>query len=76
MKNCASTWSRRRNCGAPPESEMAVATSVASSALVMPAAPGFYSRPTRIEQLVDFIVQRIVDQLDLELSIAPRWEGD
>jgi 4-hydroxy-3-polyprenylbenzoate decarboxylase len=47
-----------------------------AGALVMPAAPGFYSRPTRIEQLVDFIVQRIVDQLDLELSIAPRWEGD
>jgi len=47
-----------------------------AGALVMPAAPGFYSRPTRIEQLVDFIVQRIVDQLGLELSIAPRWEGD
>jgi len=43
--------------------------------IVIPAAPGFYHRPTSIDQLVDFIVQRILDQLDLDISIAPRWEG-
>ena len=42
---------------------------------VIPAAPGFYHRPTTIAQLVDFIVQRVVDQLGLDNSIAPRWEG-
>jgi 4-hydroxy-3-polyprenylbenzoate decarboxylase len=47
-----------------------------AGALVMPAAPGFYHRPASIAQLVDFMVQRIVDQLGLELAIAPRWEGD
>ena len=47
-----------------------------AGAVVLPAAPGFYHRPVRIEQLVDFVVQRIVDQLGLELAIAPRWEGD
>ena len=46
-----------------------------AGAVVIPAAPGFYHRPTSIAQLVDFIVQRIVDQLDLDISIAPRWEG-
>lgn len=47
-----------------------------AGALVMPAAPGFYHRPASIAQLVDFMVQRIVDQLGLDLAIAPRWEGD
>lgn len=42
---------------------------------VVPAAPGFYHRPTEISELVDFVVQRIVDQLGLELEIAKRWDG-
>lgn len=42
---------------------------------VLPAAPGFYHRPTGIGQLVDFIAQRVLDQFGYELSIAPRW-GD
>ena len=46
-----------------------------AGAVVLPAAPGFYHRPERIEQLVDFIVQRILDQLQVEVDIAPRW-GD
>ncbi|HKU61257.1 MAG TPA: flavin prenyltransferase UbiX [Gemmatimonadales bacterium] len=46
-----------------------------AGATVIPAAPGFYHRPTRVEQLVDFIVQRVVDQLDLAVEIAPRWTG-
>jgi 4-hydroxy-3-polyprenylbenzoate decarboxylase len=43
--------------------------------VVMPAAPGFYHRPTRLGELVDFIVQRVLDQLGLDLEIAPRWGG-
>jgi len=46
-----------------------------AGATVVPAAPGFYHRPTRVEQLVDFIVQRVVDQLGLEIDFAPRWTG-
>lgn len=46
-----------------------------AGAVVIPAAPGFYHRPTSIAQLVDFVVQRIVDQLGLDLQVAPRWEG-
>ena len=47
-----------------------------AGATVIPAAPGFYHRPTRIEELVDFIVQRVLDQLGLEIRIAPRWNGE
>jgi 4-hydroxy-3-polyprenylbenzoate decarboxylase len=46
-----------------------------AGAVVIPAAPGFYHRPTSIEQLIDFIVQRILDQFELDISLAPRWTG-
>jgi 4-hydroxy-3-polyprenylbenzoate decarboxylase len=46
-----------------------------AGATVLPAAPGFYHRPTRVEELVDFVVQRILDQLSLDITIAARWEG-
>jgi len=46
-----------------------------AGATVLPAAPGFYHRPTQVSELVDFIVQRIVDQLDVDITMAPRWEG-
>lgn len=42
---------------------------------VLPAAPGFYHRPSEIGQLVDFIAQRVLDQFGFEIPIAPRW-GD
>lgn len=45
-----------------------------AGATILPAAPGFYHRPDKIEQLVDFVVQRILDQLDLGIDIAPRWK--
>ena len=44
-----------------------------AGAVVIPAAPGFYHQPTRIGELVDFIVQRVLDQLQIETQIAPRW---
>ena len=47
-----------------------------AGAVVIPAAPGFYHRPTRVSELVDFIVQRILDQLGIETEIARRWQGD
>jgi 4-hydroxy-3-polyprenylbenzoate decarboxylase len=48
-----------------------------AGAVVMPAAPGFYHRPARVEDLVDFIVARVLDHLGVEHSIGARWdEGD
>jgi 4-hydroxy-3-polyprenylbenzoate decarboxylase len=40
---------------------------------ILPASPGFYHRPQRIEDLVDFVVARILDQLAIDRSIGPRW---
>ena len=47
-----------------------------AGATVIPAAPGFYHRPTKIEQLVDFIVQRVLDHMGVAAGLTPRWEGD
>jgi 4-hydroxy-3-polyprenylbenzoate decarboxylase len=46
-----------------------------AGAVIIPAAPGFYHRPERVGELVDFIVQRVLDQLGIEIRIAKRWEG-
>jgi 4-hydroxy-3-polyprenylbenzoate decarboxylase len=42
--------------------------------IVLPASPGFYHRPTRIEELVDFVVGRILDHVDVKNDM-PRWSG-
>jgi 4-hydroxy-3-polyprenylbenzoate decarboxylase len=47
-----------------------------AGAIVMPAAPGFYHRPRSIDDLVNFIVARVLDHLDVPQSLAPRWGGD
>jgi 4-hydroxy-3-polyprenylbenzoate decarboxylase len=44
-----------------------------AGAIVLPAAPGFYHRPAGIPQLVDFIVQRILDHLEVPADLVPRW---
>ncbi len=40
---------------------------------IMPAAPGFYHQPQSIEDLVDFMVARILDHLGIEQGLVPRW---
>ncbi len=40
---------------------------------IMPAAPGFYHQPESIAQLVDFMVARILDHINIEHSLAKRW---
>ncbi len=44
-------------------------------AVILPANPGFYHQPAAIEDLVDFVVARILDQLDIEHQLQTRW-GD
>lgn len=50
-----------------------VCTLLEAGALVMPASPGFYSRPTTVEQVADTIVDRILDQLGLPVPGTYRW---
>lgn len=42
-------------------------------AVILPAMPGFYHRPRRVEDLVDFIVQRICDRLGVDVRLTGRW---
>jgi flavin prenyltransferase len=46
-----------------------------AGAVVLPAAPGFYHRPQQVRDLVDFVVQRVLDHLGLEIALVKRWEG-
>ena len=41
--------------------------------VILPAAPGFYHRPQRLEDLIDFIVARILNQLGIAHTLMPRW---
>lgn len=43
---------------------------------IMPAAPGFYHQPTSIDDLVDFIVARVLDHLGIDQGLIPRWGYD
>ena len=46
-----------------------------AGALVMPAAPGFYHRPSKIDDLVNFVVARVLDHLDVPHTLSARWGG-
>lgn len=46
-----------------------------AGAIVIPAAPGFYHRPTEVSDLVDFVVQRVLDQLTVDITVTGRWQG-
>jgi len=44
-----------------------------AGAVILPPAPGFYANPTSVEELVDFVVARVLDHLDVRHSLGPRW---
>lgn len=44
-----------------------------AGATIMPASPGFYNQPASINDLVDFMVARLLDHLDLEHDLGHRW---
>ncbi len=47
-----------------------------AGAVVLPAMPGWYHRPSTLDDLVDFIVGRICDQLGIRNSLIARWGGE
>lgn len=42
-------------------------------AVVLPASPGFYQQPKTIDDLIDFVVARILDQLGVDQDLLARW---
>lgn len=44
-----------------------------AGAVILPAMPGFYRRPQRVEDLIDFVVGKILDQLGIAHQLYPRW---
>jgi len=44
-----------------------------AGAVILPPSPGFYGHPRTIEDLVDFVVARVLDQLGVEHKLGPRW---
>ena len=42
-------------------------------ATILPASPGFYHKPQSIDDLVNFLVARILDHLHIKQVISPRW---
>jgi len=45
-------------------------------AVIMPPNPGFYYRPKTIEDIIDFVVARILDHLDIKHELLPQWGID
>jgi polyprenyl P-hydroxybenzoate/phenylacrylic acid decarboxylase-like protein len=46
-----------------------------AGATVMPPVPGFYHRPRSVDDILDHIVGRVLDQFDIDNSLFQRWTG-
>jgi len=44
--------------------------------VILPANPGFYHRPQSVEDIIDFVVARILDQLGIQHALMARWGDD
>jgi len=47
-----------------------------AGALIMPASPGFYFNPQTLDEIVDFMVARVLDQLEISHRLTSRWGRD
>jgi 4-hydroxy-3-polyprenylbenzoate decarboxylase len=41
--------------------------------VILPASPGFYHRPKSVDDLVDFVVQKILDRIGVKADLVRRW---
>lgn len=45
-----------------------------SGVTILPAMPGFYHKPSSVDDIVDFVVGKILDQLNIKHSLFKRWK--
>jgi len=50
-------------------------TLVQAGVHVVPASPGFYHAPSSIQDLVDFVVARVLDLMKISHALSKRWTG-
>jgi len=41
--------------------------------VIMPPNPAFYNLPKSVDEIIDFVVARVMDQLDVAQTLMPRW---
>ena len=41
--------------------------------IVLPACPGFYGKPEKVDDLIDFIIARVLDQIGVKHGLSKRW---
>jgi polyprenyl P-hydroxybenzoate/phenylacrylic acid decarboxylase-like protein len=46
-----------------------------AGAVILPAMPGFYCRPKNVHEMVDHVVGKILDALDIQHDLFRRWAG-
>lgn len=42
---------------------------------ILPPMPAFYNKPATLDDMVDHIVARVLDQFDIDAALAKRWDG-
>jgi 4-hydroxy-3-polyprenylbenzoate decarboxylase len=47
-----------------------------AGAIVLPANPTFYHRPTTVESVIDTVVSRVLDHLGVDNKLSPRWKAE
>lgn len=46
-----------------------------TGAVILPAMPAFYTRPQTVSEIVNFVVGKVLDVLEIEHELYPGWEG-
>ena len=44
-----------------------------AGAVILPAMPGFYHKPTSLQDMVDHLVSKIIDQFNIRNNLSRRW---